>query len=292
MRYAAPFIALGLFANTANAEDPDTEIAVSHDSRWERELTIAAGISSMSFTMPGMQLMGSDSTARAVMPGAVSESQIEPSALFALRYRIRDRVLWSIPTLSFAYLGGTAGQREWIPWAGVTSWGAGYSSIEHFIAQGGLGAGIGIREWLGPSTAINFTAGATSAFRYTSNPTCPPGTMCDASWVPPETWTAAVTAGGSHRIGNAVTLNIGVGGSQRLLVEGRPADGSEQRGVSVSIGSVQAIGLRQLPLIQAQVSQRWSLDGYAAASFDVSREHLEHRYLVGFTRVWWTPATR
>jgi hypothetical protein len=282
MRLAVIFVVA--FASTASAEDLDSQLATT--SRWE--LTAAAGISTTSVAMPGMQLMSGSARAVSGMPG-MTDTSAEPSALFALRYRITDRVLWSIPTLSFAYLGGTA-EREWIPWGGLTSWGAGYSSIEHFIGAGELGAGAGLREWLATTSAVNFTASVASQFQYTSSPICPVGGMCRPSWITPDTWRATVTAGASHRVGTALTLNLGIAGSQRLLYEGGPASGSDERGMTVAIGSVQTIGLRLLPLVQAHVSPRWSIDGYAAAAYDLSRERFEQTYLVGVTRVWPTPA--
>jgi hypothetical protein len=276
MRNLASLIIVTLCANAAHAEQPERGVSADQPDRWE--LTAAAGAASMSLTSPGM-VMG-NSTDRAEMSGSVVARDVEPTALFALRYRVTDRVVWSIPTLSFAYLGGSA-ERALIPWAGLVSWGAGYSSIEHFIAQGQLGAGVGVRQWLASSTALNFTAAIESGFRYTSEPLCPSGGMCRPEWSWPDSWRASATAGMSRRASDMVTLNLGVGASGRIA--------TDERGANVSIGSIQAVGLRLLPLVQAQVAARWSLDGYAAVSYDLDRERVEQRYLVGFT---WSTAAR
>jgi hypothetical protein len=278
MRPSAPLL-LCFAVTTAHAEEATAPGGVdpSVASRWE--LSAAAGVSNIEFGIPGMFVMGT--SARSTEPmGATPHSQFEPNALFALRYRITERLTWSVPTLSFAYAGGNAGEREWIPWGGLTSWGAGYSSIEGFIADGQLGAGIGLREWLGGDTSLNLTTSATSAFNYTSQRHCI-GASCP-SWAGPTTWIASATGGVSRRLGDALTVNLGVGIS-RIVAANDPMDVGTQR---VSFGSVQDIGLRRLPLIEAQLNRNWSLDGYAAAAYVPSTSRLEQHYLVGFTRRW------
>jgi hypothetical protein len=269
---AALSIVFTLVGATAYAQEAPTEEVHPDAQSWD--MAFAAGVSNVTYPMPGMQLMGT--SARSTMSGDDTAASLEPTTLFSLRYRIADRVLWSVPTLSFAYLGGTYGQREWIPWAGLTGWGLGYSSIESLIVDGDLGAGIAAREWLAPATAINVTAGAASAFHYRGTPVCAAGEMCP-SWQGPSRWVASTTVGVSQRLGDSFSLNLGAGAARDLS-----GDGS----TSVSIGSVQAIALRQLPLLQARLNERWYLDGYAMATYDLTRDRVEQRYLLGFTRVW------
>ncbi len=241
---------------------------------------MAAGMSNITTGIPGMLVMGTSARATdATAPTTVT--RLEPSALLSLRYRVSERTTWSIPTLSFAYAGGLAGHREWIPWGGLTSWSAGYSSVEGFIAAGQLGAGLGVREWVGAATSLNVSAGATSNFAYNANRICDPAARC-SPWSAPTTWVASATGGISHRLNATLTVNVGVGVA-RVVATSDAMDVGAQR---VSFGSVQDIGLRRLPLVEAQVSRNWSIDGYAAAAYVPSSNRLEQHYLVGFTRRW------
>jgi opacity protein-like surface antigen len=263
MRPLALVMATALLAPaTARADDDDGDL----ESRWE--LAGAAGVSAAD-SMPGFQ--------------SVAEGdELEPTALFSLRYRLTDRVLWSVPTLGFAYLGGAAGEREWIPWGGLVSWGLGYSSVEGLIAEGQLGAGLDVREWLGERTAVNLTAGAVSRFRYASD--CVESICGSSRWVRPERWRGVLTAGVSQRIGSSFTVNLGAGASRTVDV-GDPMTSAENRS-SVFVGSVQTIALRRLPLIQAHVSSRWSVDGYASLAFELDSDRVQQSYLLGATWIW------
>jgi hypothetical protein len=281
MRTSAPLL-MCLLAGSAYAEEVDGPDAVgpAMASRWE--LSLAAGMSSIDTDIPGMFMMGT--SARSTSPTAPETvSRLEAAAIFGLRYRISDRITWSVPTLSFAYAGGSVGRREWIPWGGLTSWGAGFSSLGGFIAQGKLGAGIALREWLGSSTALNLTAGASSEFTYLSRPICtqPTGAAC-SGWDGPMTWVASASGGISHRLGQTITVNLGVG-LARVVAAGDAMDVGAQR---ISLGSVQDVGLRRLPTVEAQLNRNWTLDGYAAASYAPSANRIEQHYLVGFTRRW------
>jgi opacity protein-like surface antigen len=261
MRPLALAVAAALLAPAvARADDGDLE------GRWE--LAAAAGVSAAD-TMPGFQ-------------SVADGDELEPTALFSLRYRLTDRVLWSIPTLGFAYLGGAVGEREWIPWGGLVSWGLGYSSIERLIAEGQLGAGLDVREWLDERTAVNLTAGAVSRFRYATD--CVEAICGGSSWVPPERWRGVLTAGLSQRIGSAFTVNAGAGVSRTVDV-GDPMTSPENQ-TSVFVGSVQTIALRRLPLIQAHVSSGWSVDGYASLALELDSDRVQQSYLLGATRIW------
>jgi hypothetical protein len=266
-------IVLGLITTSAYAQEAQTEDVKIEVDRWD--MAFAAGVSNVTYALPGMQLGGT--MARTTMPTSGESATLEPTTLFSLRLRMGERVLWSVPTLSFAYLGGVAREREWIPWGGLTGWSVGYSSIEKLIVDGDIGAGIGVREWASPATAINVTAAAASAFHYRGNAFCGAGEDMCPSWRGPRTWVTSATAGVSQQLGDSVSLNLGAGVSRELSGDGA---------TSVSFGSVQAIGLRQLPLLQAHLNRRWSIDGYAMASYDVTHDRYEQRYLLGFTRVW------
>jgi hypothetical protein len=270
-----------LVAGTASADDladagtgTGSAAAGGATMNGDKDFSLALGASETTIgePMPGMQLLGT--TQRSVEGTMPSESTFEPSMLFSLRYRLGERVVWSAPTLSFAYLGGDPRGTEWIPWGGLTSWGAGYSSIQHLIVDGSLGAGIGVRQWLGSELSLNATAGASQQFEYASLVECPTDQMCDHVLWPKPRGTA--TVGATYRLTPSVTVNAGVGASTQL--------GGDE--TTVSFGSVQSLGLRTLPLVEARINSRWSVDGYAAAAYDRTRSRYEQTYLLGVTRVW------
>jgi hypothetical protein len=235
------------------------------------DLTLAAGIStttSAASPMQGLQLLGN--TQSRSVESVMDDRSVEASGILSVRYRLGERVVWSVPTLSFAYLGGESGKTQWIPWGGVTSWGVGYSSINHLLLDGTVGAGAGIRQWLGSSASINATAGVATSFAYTSKPICGgTDTMCDR-WTDGDGLRASATLGTSIDVGTTWTFNAAVGGSNH----------------DVSFGSIQTLALRTLPLVEAHVSDAWSIDGYAAATYDLSSHRYEQTYLLGVTRLW------
>jgi hypothetical protein len=84
------------------------------------------------------------------------------------------------------------------------------------------------------------------------------------------------TVGASYQIAPSLTVNLGVGATQQV-------DGD---GTKVTFGSVQSLGLRTLPLVEARINASWSVDGYASAAYDRTADRYEQTYLLGVTRAW------
>jgi hypothetical protein len=264
-------------ARSAAADVPaDAGADGGHSVLAREDLAIAFGVSSTALgsDMPGLQL--GNTRTRTIDNAMAADSSLESTMLLSLRYRIGKRLLWSVPTLSFAYEGGSEGGTQWVPWGGLTNWGIGYSSIEHVIANGSAGAGIGLRQWLRSSLSLNATAGVMNQLAYTSKPICIDGEMtCGDRWTTPKPRGSA-TLGLSIRATPSLTFNLGVGASQRV-------DGEQ---TAIGFGSVQTIGLRVLPLVEAHLNRSWSIDGYANATYDPYGHGYEQTYLLGVTRSW------
>ncbi len=63
-----------------------------------------------------------------------------------------------------------------------------------------------------------------------------------------------------------------------------PQDSAARRSPSaLSIGSVQSLGYRPLPLVQVHLSSRFSLDAYATWTVVLKSGAVRDAYLAGFT---------
>lgn len=204
-----------------------------------------------------------------------------------------DRLQWAVATLGFAYRFGDAGDLEWIPWGGVISWGAGFSSVESFIFKARLGAGTDVRWWLNPSSSLNLSVGATSSLQK--------------SWgefgqtIEPETWRLSTALGYSHIVGENVSLHPAIRLGQNLTRGDRWTDdgwseesihwtsasfNSRGRNAVLTIGSVQTFGLRSLPLVQIHLDDTWSVDLHAAVSYSFVTKKASETYMLGSTWTW------
>jgi len=104
----------------------------------------------------------------------------------------------------------------------------------------------------------------------------------------PTTWGGTAAAGYSWTIRNAVTLNAAVGVTSDVRLGGREANVGYEPLITPEplfvIGSVQSLGYRALPLVQAHFTPRLSIDGYMSFGFDLTgHRDLRERYLVGLT---------
>lgn len=207
-----------------------------------------------------------------------SSSQL--AGLASLRYGLSDRLTWAIPTLAFAYRFGDRGGTEVIPFGGITSWGLGYSSIEGWIGQLGLGAGAALRWWSDPDTAINLTASVGSSARWSQHDDEIDG--FDASFGP-TTWGAAASVGLSHHLGDRLVLNVGARGSTLPIVSGELDRSLEP---AIEVGSVQSVGLRSLPLVEVRVRDGISIDLHGSLGYEVASGDRTSRVLGGSTFTW------
>ncbi len=257
-----------LFASSAAAQDLQVQ-RESAAAPGEWEFQAAVGISTSAPTL------GSVSNA--------SDSDYDLVTPMGLRVGLSERLQLSVLSPMISYHGGTSGEAEWIPWGGLTHWGLGYSSVEGLIYQGGLGAGIGVRQWLSPNTALNFTARLSSAFGGSTKTACE---GCGSrKFNELDSWRGRVSAGITQRFGKRVTFNLGIGASQALIADASIASRAE-RERALFIGSVQDIGLRRLPLGQVWLNERWAVDGYASLAYRPSAKEYDQQYLLGITRVW------
>lgn len=199
-------------------------------------------------------------------PSALSR---KPSIGLTLEVGLTERLQWMVPLPAFAYRFGEPGATEVVPWLGMTSAGGGYSSVEGFVFTYGLGAGAGVRQWLGADNCLNFSLDAS--------------TMAGASRlrkVNPDTWGAAARVGYSHRIVDAVTINFGLAAGAGVTQRGR----FQLSAPTLSLGSVQSIGTRPLPLVQVHVMDKLSIDGHVGVSIDLKKGGARDNYLVGITK--------
>lgn len=199
-------------------------------------------------------------------PSATSR---KPSIGLTLELGLTDRLQWAVPLPAFAYRFGEPGATEVVPWLGMTSAGGGFSGVEGFIFTYGLGAGVGVRQWLGADNSLNLSIDAS--------------TMAGASRqhkVNPDTWDAAASIGYSHRIAEVVTVNLGLAVGSGVSERGR----FQLHAPRLSLGSIQAIGMRQLPLVQVHVMDKLSIDGHVGVSIDLKQGSVRDSYLVGVTK--------
>ena len=194
---------------------------------------------------------------------------------------------WSLNVLSpaLAYRGGERGDFEWVTSAGLSSWGAGYSSVEGALINGTLRAGLDLRWWF--SSRSSFQAGVTfgSSFQWVENSFGP-----NSTGTGPDTWRGGFDLGYTHTLGGVVTLSIGAAYNQNLLVNGAWPNDALGRESTINVGSVQSIGFRSLPLVQVHLSDSWALDAYASIGFNARASQegasgLTETYALGFTFV-------
>jgi len=237
--------------------------ASSSPKRWWI-LQIAAGVS----TGP-TRIWGTTPVARAGGDTMQTGETLERSAELTggLTYGITDRLTWAVPVPAFAYRFGQAGALELVPRAGLT--GLGYSSIEGLI--GTVDVGAAVRAWASPT--VSFIAAGAADWDFNTG-----------GLVSREMLTTSGNLGVAWEPSSIVALHLGVG----LAVPHRTADPPPELMAppltsTVSIGSIQTLGYRALPLVQVYVTPKLSLDGYASWSVDVHGGSVRDRYLGGIT---------
>jgi hypothetical protein len=198
--------------------------------------------------------------------------QREFAALGSLTYAITDRLSWSVPLPALAYRFGNEGEWTAIVRGGLTA--LGYSSIEGAI--GSTDAGVGVRAWLSPAVSLLTTGSLDWAF---GSP--------DRERVLELRGSLGAVWAVSERV--SVALGVGYGGGIALRdATLRRADGSEilldgpVPGTLV-FGALQSLGYRPLPLVQLQLSERWSIDAYASWAVNLDSGDVRDRLLGGFT---------
>jgi hypothetical protein len=183
-----------------------------------------------------------------------------------LLWGLSDRLTWGIATGSFAYRFGERGGWELIPSGGVM--GAGYSSIEGWILQSGLG--LGARRWFGSEQALTVEAMAMDLYSDFDD--------LGARWF------GRASLGWSGTLADRVTFNAAVG----LWTDAPtsiPGQGPVPRTWSAGFGSVQVLGLRQLPLVELYLGSGFSLELHARIRREVNSSSWQYATLMGLAWV-------
>lgn len=278
----------------------------SGDQVFAKEVTVEAG-SSVRIEEEGLTLVGRSELAvkgalaeplaiATTVPKGEFELRVEtgvihgdlgPSIFFgggqgftnslAVNWGITDRLQWPIGLPTLAYRFGERGEVEWVPWGGISNWGfAGGSSGSVLLYE--LATGLDTRLWFGQHRSLN-----TSLSTFSNLATIPLGGGTQQR-VSPDTWAARFSVGYSHTLYQLVTFNLGLAWSQNYVYEGK-FPGRGQDGGLIALGSVQAIGGRQLPLVEVHLARSFSLDGYASVGFDL-HGNVQDSYLGGLTWTW------
>ena len=198
-----------------------------------------------------------------------------PKFLLSGVWGITDRLQWAIGTGAFAYRLGQRGKTDWIPWGGVTQLAFGASSVESFIFQYELGLGLNSRTWLLDNTSLILGASVHSG-----------GALSAIQTVHPTTWRGRFNVGIQITAKQLVTFNLAAGIEGNFLHEGqRPVPEISDPGLdlSVSVGAIQDLALRPLPLIQLHMSRWLTLDATTGLSVRLRDGALRDRYMAGLT---------
>jgi hypothetical protein len=183
-----------------------------------------------------------------------------------LSWGISDRLQLSVLSPTLTYRFGELGSQELLLFTGLASWG--FSSVEGFLLNPGAGAEL--RLWTSDRLAITARLAATAYGEILGRR---------------DVVQASASAGYRHTLGDVVTLNLQLGFSRNVLVNG-VLGRQEAAASTIAIGSFDEQGARAAPLLQFHLSDRWSLDGHASIGFNLGEPQLYERYLVGATFTW------
>jgi hypothetical protein len=198
---------------------------------------------------------------------------------------ITDRLQWVIPSLALTYRGGNHGGFEWLPWGGLTSWGFGYSSLSGVLLDGRAGAGIDLRRWLGERSSIDLGLSGSSHWRFHSGDALPH----DPRWQKPTTWRSTLSLGYTLTVADTVTFHIAAAFNQNQLYEGNTPQfsaHSKKSNMTLSFGSVQAMGLRPLPLVRVHLSDHCALNIDASVQYNLATKSTVESYTAGASFYW------
>lgn len=167
------------------------------------------------------------------------------------RLGITDRLAWRIGTLAFAYGFGGDGGPEMVPYGGVLEW----ATIPGVGTRTSIGGGVGGRLPLGPAAVV----GSAAVER-------PYGLQAPNA---PD-YVARAAVGLGVRLGKVVSLHLAAGLSSSSFPEYEEPQVPRIRfparhDTAWSVGSIQELGLAQLPLVALHAPRGWSLNLYAAS---------------------------
>ena len=188
---------------------------------------------------------------------------------------ITSRLQWLIGTGAFAYRLGQRGRSELVLWGGMLGWGPSFDSGGDLAFGYRLGLGADARFPVAESQSILLGGGAYSS-----------GLASVEHSELPVTWRVKVDLGYRTTLARKVTFNLGVAAELNAVFHGRLPDPDAlgpQLGVSLLVGSVQALGMRALPLVQFHLSRWLSLDGYLAMQMDLQASDIKYNFALGAT---------
>ena len=287
---------------------------------WAKDIVVRAGQTTY-VNERGLELRGQAEMAikraeprpltASTLPGSTQEltagfgvSHAEPGAGVALNseqhiqlslqlpHGFTDRLQWVIPTLALAYRFGDRGGLEWIPWAGLVSWSVGYESWNGLMFSGDPGVGLDARSWLTPHSSVDFSAGVRSRFIWHGKQPHEDPNVIELvprdrrKVVPPDTWRGTFDLGYTATLADSVTLHVAAGVSVNALFEGGVSTRRADAGVTLSLGSVQSIGLRPQPLVRVHLSDTVALNFDAALHYQFAQHTIAETYMVGITSLW------
>lgn len=190
-----------------------------------------------------------------------------------LAYGFTDRLQLNLLTLTYRL--GEPTTREWLPWGGITGLFGGYSSIEGGVFGMSLGAGLDLRQPLGPGHLVAGFSTASS------------GRWSRLQSSPLDTWRVSLDAGFVLTLFDTVSFSLGLAWSQHVLSEGTFATWNAQGLQPVlSVGSVVSLAGRSRPLLQVHLTPTFSLDAHVRVGFNFATGRVNDAYLAGFTWNW------
>jgi len=195
------------------------------------------------------------------------------SAYLAPFWGITDRLQWQIGSGAFAYRLGQRGRTEVIPWGGLLSWSIGPRGDLGVAWSYRLGMGLDARIPLATWHSILLSAGVQSR-----------GYVAQEGSQAPTTLRTHADVGYRVTFARRVTLNIAVGVEWNSLYLARRPEGEAagpEFDLGLRVGSMHALGLRPLPLLQVHVSRWLSIDGYMGGMF--TQRGADGTYLLGAT---------
>ena len=184
---------------------------------------------------------------------------------------ITDRFQWMVGTLGFAGRLGRAGGLEWVPWGGVISLGLRRSDGGTTFSYG-LGAGLDARVGVAAAQSVVLGLGAYSDGSV--------GALAHS----PTTWRVRASAGWGITFRRTVTLHLAAALDGNALASGHlpaAAASGPELDLTLRLGSIQALGLRPLPLVQVHLTRWFSLDAYAGLAVKPRDGNLEEFYMLG-----------
>jgi hypothetical protein len=237
------------------------------------EVRVGLGLSFLPSILPMSQ-----SLLNIITIGATSLTEA-PHSLFTAQLNaylgITSRLQWLIGTGAFAYRLGQRGRPELVLWGGMVGWGPSIDIGDNLAFGYRLGLGLDLRLPVAQTQSILLGASAHSS-----------GLASQEYSVLPTTWRVKLDLGYRTTVARKVTFNLAMGVELNAVYHGRlpdaDADG-EQLDLTLQVGSVQALGMRALPLVQFHLNRWLSIDGYLALQLNQRSGDLRSSFALGAT---------